>query len=176
MSTFQNGAERPPLDVWRAPEASIPPIHINKRHMHRPGIVRGPTTRQGRAVTGFGCTGLPGCLNGHQVCISPIWMTWDAVLDLVAAGTYCQAGAAKISHNTHRSGCGASYDAGTVPVAFIYVYGRYTGLGCLPNAQGRALVSILESGFVFLNKIFKTNPYWYPTSRTVSYEALRNRM
>ena len=35
-------------------------------------------------------------------------------------------------------------------MAFIYVYGRYTGLGCHPNVQGRSLGSILESGYVFL--------------------------
>ena len=47
-----------------APEASIPPIHINKRHRHRPGIVRGPTARLEHAVADFGCSGLPACLNG----------------------------------------------------------------------------------------------------------------
>ena len=77
-------------------------------------------------------------------------MIWDAVLDLVVAEAYWQPGAAKISHSTPLPGCGASYDAGTMPVAFIYVYGRYTGLGCHPNVQGRPLGSILESGTVFV--------------------------
>ena len=72
------------------------------------------------------------------------------ILDLVGAEAYWQPEAAKISHSTRRSGCGASYDAGTMPVAFIYVYGRYTGLGCHPNVQGRPLGSILESGTVFV--------------------------
>ena len=109
----------------------------------------------------FGCSGLPACLNGlkdeysapdHPNRRKPFWVVWDAVLDLVGAGGNWQPEAAKVSHSTPLPGCGASYDAGTMPVAFIYVYGRYTGLGCHPNVQGRPLGSILESGTHFFMK------------------------